>query len=96
MGENDRMGTVHDRAAASTRKTSPLLIGGLVAALILGVLAFAVVSMRVSRDIEHRAAITGSSTKPKDPGSNMDRTNRTTKDETEPMHDTNVPPAKPK
>jgi hypothetical protein len=36
--------------------------------------------MRVSREIDLSAATTGSSTLPKDPGSNMDRTRRTATD----------------
>src|SRR3954447_20222995 len=69
---------------------SPLFIGGLLVVIIVGVTALAISSVRVSRDIDRAAATTGSSTIPKDPGSNMDRTTRTTKEDGL-ARDTNVP-----
>jgi hypothetical protein len=74
-------------------KIHPMLIGALVAAVTLGIVVLGFASMRVSRDIDNSAATTGSSTMPKDPGSNMDRTKRTN-ESPEPMQKTNVPPVK--
>jgi len=70
--------------------TSPLFIGGLVVVIMLALTALTISSLRVSADIDRAAATTGSSTIPKDPGSNMDRTIRTTKGDGI-ARDTNVP-----
>ncbi len=86
----------HGRAGNSFPKTPPLLIGGFVAVLILGGIALVAGSIRVSNEIERSATSTGSSTKPKDPGSNMDRTTRTNNDGTERSRDSDVPPPQPK
>ena len=68
------------------RKSNPMLISALIAVLVVGVVTLTFASMRVSREIDQSAETTGSSTIPKDPGSNMDRTRRTGKDDPKQMH----------
>jgi hypothetical protein len=85
----------HGRIGSTTEKTPPALVGGLAAVVILGVIAIITGSVMVSRDIDRAATTSGSSTRPKEPGSGVDRA-PATKGDRGSTQDSNVPPAQPK
>jgi hypothetical protein len=86
----------HGPVGTTTEKTPPAVVGTIAAVLILGVVAMIAGSVMVSRDIDRAGTTTGSSTQPKNPGSNMDRAMPTTKGNENSRQDTNVPPARAK
>jgi hypothetical protein len=85
----------HGPVGTTRARTPPAVIGTIAAVLILGVIAVIVGSVMVSRDIDRAASTTGSSTRPKEPGSGVDRAPRTMEGQA-PMRDSNAPPAPPK
>jgi hypothetical protein len=86
----------HGRVGSAIGQSPPAVTGGLVAFVALGVIAIVTGSVMVSRYIDKAASTTGSSTRPKEPGSGVDRAPPTSKGERAPLQDSNVPPAQPK
>jgi hypothetical protein len=86
----------HGPVGTTSRRAPPAVVGTIAVVLILGVIAVIAGSVMVSRDIDRAASTTGSSTRPKEPGSGVDRAARTTEGERAPMRDSNAAPAQTK
>ncbi|MEA2987384.1 MAG: hypothetical protein QOG83_95 [Alphaproteobacteria bacterium] len=82
----------HGRAGTTRQTTPAYFTGTVIAVLAVGTIFVVGASLMVSRDMDRKAATTGSSTRPYDPGSNVDRAPTGTPRQ-DPLNETNVPPA---
>jgi len=83
----------HGRVGTTRENTSkalvPMAVAGLIAFCIIMVLG----SVVITRSINQSAETTGSSTRPAEPGSGMDKVNSEKSHEKQERNNTNVPPA---
>jgi hypothetical protein len=83
----------HGRVGTTRENTSkplvPMAVAGLIAFCIIMVLG----SVVITRSINQSAETTGSSARPAEPGSGMDKVNREQSREKQEPNNTNVPPA---
>jgi hypothetical protein len=86
----------HGPVGTTSRRAPPAVVGTIAVVLILGVIAVIAGSVMVSRDIDRAASTTGSSTRPKEPGSGVDRAIPTMEGERAPIRNSNAPPAQAK
>jgi hypothetical protein len=84
-----RHGRVGTTRANTSKAVVPVAVAGLIAFCIILVLG----SVVITRSINQSAETTGSSTRPAEPGSGMDKVNRERSREKPEPTNTNVPPA---